>query len=92
MAVLELRAIDLDYCPRILQQRLRSRLHHASFPGAGGTKKQKRSYRAPHGRQTRNVRLVGSDDLVNGVFLSDHQLAQPAFEIFRMTSLPGGIQ
>src|SRR5580704_15337304 len=88
MAVLELSAIDLDYRARILQQRLCSRLHHTSFPAAGGTQKQKRSDRAPRGRQPRNIRLVGSDDLVDGVVLSDHQLAQPAFEIFRLASLP----
>src|SRR5580704_16292798 len=53
MAVLELSAIDLDYRARILQQRLCSRLHHTSLPAAGGTQKQKRSYRAPRGRQPR---------------------------------------
>src|SRR5882672_10365832 len=66
MAVLKLRAIDLDYGSRIVQQRFGCRLHDASLSGARRAEKQKVPNRPPNRGQPGQVRLISLDYLVNG--------------------------
>ena len=60
MAVLKLRAIDLDYCSRILQQRLGGGFHDASFSGAGGPEEQKVSDRPADRLEQEDLRFFAA--------------------------------
>jgi hypothetical protein len=91
MAVLELRAIDFDYCTRVLQQGLGGRLDNPSFSGAGRPQEEKVSDRPAHGRQSRDVSLVSSHDLVNCFVLSNDKVVEPVRQIFRLLSRLSGI-
>src|SRR5260370_42560524 len=91
MAVLKLRAIDLDYRSRIFQQGLGSRLDNASFSGAGRPQEQKVSDRPADGRQSREVRLISPHDLVNCLVLSNEEVTEFVLQILRLPSRPGGV-
>ena len=58
MRMLKLAAVDLDYCPGIPKQNLRSGFHDARLSGPGGTEEQKTPYRASWRVQ------AGTEDLV----------------------------
>src|SRR5260370_19332171 len=70
MAVLKLRAIDLDYGSRVLQQRLGGPLDNASFSRAGTPQEETISYRPSYPRQSRHRRLISPHDLVDCVTLA----------------------
>ncbi len=76
MAVLKLRAIDLDYCSRVLQQGLGGCLYDASLAGAGRPQEQKVSDWPADRRQSRHVSLVSPHDLVNCLLLSNDEVAE----------------
>src|SRR5947209_733743 len=91
MAVLKLRAIDLDYGSRIVQQRLGGGLHDASFSGAGRAEKQKIPNRPPNRGHPGQVRLISLDDLMNGFVLSHDEVAELVLQILRLSSRLAGI-
>src|SRR5258705_306028 len=92
MTVLKLRAIDLDYGSRILQQGLGSRLNNPSFSGAGRSKEQKVSDRPADRAQPRQMSLISPHDLVNCFVLSNDEAAKFVLQVLRLPSRPGGIQ
>jgi hypothetical protein len=71
MTVLKLRAIDLDYSSRILQQGLGGCLDDASLSGAGRSQEKKVSDRPAGRRESRHVSLIRPHDLVNRRVLSN---------------------
>src|SRR6266849_5980578 len=83
MAVLKLRAIDLDYCSRIFQQGLGRRLDDASFSGARRSEEQKISDGPADRGQSRQVSLINPHDLVNGFVLSNDKPAEFVLQILR---------
>ena len=92
MAVLKLRAIDLDYGSRVLQQRLGGRLDNASFSRAGRPQEEKVSDRPADRRQSRHVSLISPHDLVNCFLLSNDEVTEFVHQIIRLPSRLGGIQ
>jgi len=91
MAVLKLRAIDLDYCSRVLQQGLGGYLYDASLSRAGRPQEQKVSYRPADRRQPRHVSLVSPHDLVNCFVLSNDKVVESVLQILRLLSRLSGI-
>src|SRR6266566_260766 len=91
MAVLKLRAIDLDYGSRIVQQRLGGGLDNPGFSGAGRAKKQKVPNRPPNRGQPGQVRLISRDYLVNCFVLSHDEVTEFVLQIFRLSSRLVGI-
>src|SRR5438309_6357584 len=76
MTVLKLRAIDFDYCSRILQQGLGGCLYDASLSGAGRPQEQEVSDRPSDRGQSRQMSLVSPHDLVNCFVLSNDEVAE----------------
>src|ERR1700680_3423467 len=91
MAVLKLRAIDLDHRSRILQKGLGGCLHDASFSGARRAQEQKVSDRPTDRGQSRHVSLVSPHDLVNCFLLSNDEVAKLVLQIIRLSSRLTGI-
>jgi hypothetical protein len=76
MAVLKLRAVDLDDCSRIPQQGLGRGFHDPGFSGARRPQKEEISDRPAYWGQSRKVSLVSPDDLLNGFVLSNDEVAE----------------
>src|ERR1022692_1525300 len=86
VAMLELRAIDLNYRARIAHQAFRRGFHQPRLAASGGSQEQKiadRSSRAGHARQ---VSLVNADDLLNGLVLAYNPLVQIRVQLFSLKS------
>src|SRR5437899_4705769 len=92
MTVLKLRAIDLDYCARIVQQGLGGYLYDASLSGSGRTQEQKVSDRPAGRRQSRHVSLICPHDLVNCFVLSNDEVAEIVLQVLRRPTVLSGIQ
>src|SRR5260370_727734 len=91
MAVLKLRAIDLDYGSSVLQQRLGGRLDNASFSRARRPEEEKVSD-WPAGRgQSRHVSLISPHDPMNCFLLSNDEVAELVLQILRLPSRLSGI-
>src|ERR1700689_934197 len=91
VAVLELRAINLDNRAGILQHRFSRGFHDASLAGSGGTKEEEVSDRTTWRGHAGQVHLIDVDDLLYGFVLADDQPAQANFEGFRLSARPGRI-
>src|ERR1700681_2187192 len=81
MAVLKLRAINLDYRSRILQQGFGGCLYDASLSGTCRPQEQEVSDRPAGRRQSRQVRLVSPHDLVNCFLLSNDEVPESIFQV-----------
>jgi len=93
VAVLVFRAIDLDHCLGITQQRFGHRFHRAGFSRSRRPKEEKPAPYRPAGRRHSGEEgLVDSDDLLDGFVLPDNPLAHVIFERFRAAPHPGRIQ
>ena len=86
VAVLELRAIDLDHRPRVAHQAFRGGLHHARLARPGRPQKQKIADRTSRARHARQVGLVDVDDLLDGLLLAHDALAQIRFQFLGFES------
>ena len=72
MAVLELCAVDFDYCARVLEQSLRGRLDDSRLARSGGPQEQKVADRAARRAHPREIHLIDVDDLLDGLILTDN--------------------
>src|SRR5713226_9520051 len=86
MAVLELRAIDLDDRARVAHQALRRRLHQAGLSRARRAEKQEVSNRPPRTAHPRQVSLINVNDLLNRFILAYDALPQIPIEFLRFES------
>src|SRR5450432_1920725 len=91
MAMLELRAINLDHRARILHHRLRSGFHDASLARSSWTKEQEVSDRAARRGHPGEIHLIDVHDLLYGFILTDNQSAQAYFQGFRLSPRPSRI-
>jgi hypothetical protein len=91
MAVLKLRAVDLDDCSRIHQQGLGRGFHDAGFSGARRPQEEEISDRPAYRGQSRYVSLVSPDDLVNSFVLSNYEVAEFVLQVLRLSSRSAGI-
>src|ERR1700681_4958808 len=80
MTVLELRAIDLDHCTGVLQQRLSGSLYDPGFARPGRAQEQEIADGTPGGAHTGQMHLIDVYDLLNCLVLSDDHPAQVRFE------------
>src|SRR5947209_4274881 len=92
MAVLKLRAINLDYGSRILQQRLGGCLDDASFSRARRPQEEEICDRPADGGQSRHVSLISPHDLVNCFVLSNNEVAELALQVLRLPSILRRVQ
>src|SRR5258705_5481621 len=91
MAVLILRAIDLDCCPRILQQGFRGCLHEACLAGTRWPQEKKVCDRPANGGQPRKISLVSRHNLLNCILLSNDKRMKFACQILGLASRPCGV-
>ena len=80
VAVLKLRAVDLDHGAGIAHQALRRGFHQPRFAGARRSKKQEVANRPAGTGHARQVRLIDVDDLIDRLILSDNAFAQIAVQ------------
>src|ERR1700674_5784041 len=80
MAVLELRAVDLDHGARVLEQSLRSGLDDSRLARSGGPQEQKVADRAARRAHPGEIHLIDVDDLLDRLVLTDDHPAQVALE------------
>src|SRR5258707_15680455 len=92
MAVLELRAIDLDDGARVLEQRFGGRFHNASFSRSGRPQEQEIADGTTRSAHARQVHLVNVDDLLDRLVLPNNHSPEAAFERYRVPSRFGWIQ
>ena len=71
MAVLELRAIDLDHGARILHQRFGSRLDDPGLTGTGRPEKKEVADRPPGSAHPGQIHLIDIHDLLDRFVLTD---------------------
>src|SRR6185295_66591 len=76
MAVLELRAVNLDHGARIAHQALRRCFHQPGLTRAGWPQEQKVADWTGWRTHPGQVHLIDVDDLVDGLILPDNPLAQ----------------
>src|ERR1700693_322771 len=91
VAMLELRAIDLDNRTRILQHRLSGSFDNTSLAGSGGSEEEEVSDRTSWRGHPGQIHLIDVHDLLNGFILADNQAAQAYFQGFRLSPRPGRI-
>ena len=75
MAVLELRAVNLDHGPQIPNQALRGGFDHPRFARSRWSQEQEVTDRTSRAVHTSQVHLIDVDDLVDGFILPDEALA-----------------
>ena len=92
MTVLKLSAVNLDDCPRIPQQALRSGFYDTGFTRSGGSEKQEvRNWTRLRIHATQ-VHLIGANDCLDGFILADNEPAQTLLQVLSSTTYPGGVQ
>src|SRR5215470_6663707 len=92
MAVLELRAVNLDDCPRIAKERFCHGFHHAGLARTGWSKEKKISHGTPGSVQSGKKHLVDFNNFFDGRVLADNLAAQRGLEILRIGAAPGRIK
>ena len=88
VAVLKLRAIDLDDRAGVLHQRFGGGFHDARLTRSGGPEEQEVSDRTPGRRHAGQMHLINVDDLLDGFVLTDNHSAQAGFKSFCLSSGP----
>src|SRR5258707_598039 len=83
VAVLKLRAVDLQQGARLAEQRLRHSLHHASLAAAGGAEEKEVADRASRRMQPSKVNLIKRGYLLQRRLLTDDTAPQIAFKLPR---------
>src|SRR5580698_10580537 len=86
MAVLELRAVDLDHGARIAGKGLGRGFDEAGFSRARWSKEQEVANGTARACHARGEHLVNVDDLLDSFFLPDNPFTQIAVELFRVTT------
>src|SRR5689334_14027950 len=76
MTLLELRAVDLNNGTRISQETFRGRLYHSSLAGTGLPQEKETTNGPTSARHSGEERLVGVNDLLDGLVLTDYPLSQ----------------
>src|SRR6266852_8873510 len=76
VAVLELRAVDLDHGARVANQTLGHGLHQPGFSRAGGSEKKETPDGTRWAVHAREIGLIDVDDLLDGVVLADDALVK----------------
>jgi hypothetical protein len=84
--MLKLGAIDFQNRARVSDEGLGSCLDEAGFASPRGSQEQKVSNRTARARHAGEERLIDIHDLVDSVFLPDHQLSQIPLKLFRFMS------
>src|SRR5580693_10285578 len=91
VAMLELRAIDLDHRARVLQHRLSRGFHDASLAGPGWPEEQEVSDGTSRRSHPCEIHLIDVHDLLNRLILADNQAAQTYFQRFSFSPRSGRI-
>ena len=86
VAMLKLRAIDLDDRAGIAHQAFRGGFHQARFAGTGGSQEEQIADRPSGAGHAGQVRLINADDLLNGLVLADDSLPQIDVQLLRLKS------
>jgi hypothetical protein len=73
MTMLELGAVDLNNSSRISQETFRGRLYHSSLSGTGLPQQKETANRPAPARHSGKKRLVGVNDLLDGLVLADYR-------------------
>src|SRR5690348_4135987 len=76
MAVLELSAVDFDYCAPVPDQTLGRGLHEPRLTWAGRTEKEEIPDWPASRRQSREVSLISPHDMLNCLFLPYYATAK----------------
>ena len=92
VAMLKLRAIDLDDSTRVLEQRFRRRLNNSGLARTGGTKEQKVSNGPAWGIHPREMHLVDVDDMLNRLILPDDHSSETRLQSARLATCLRGVQ
>ena len=88
VAVLELRAVNLDNGARILQHRLSGGFHNASLAGSSRSKEEEVSNRTTWRGHSGQIHLIDVHDLLYGFILANNQSAQAYLQGFRLSPRP----
>ena len=83
VAVLKLRAVDLDHRAAVAHQALRRGFHQPRLAGAGRPQEQEVADRPSRARHARQIRLINVNDLLDRLVLADDSLAQIRVEFLR---------
>src|SRR5262249_1876116 len=86
MAMLELRAVDLDHRSRVSCQGFGSSFHQSRFSGSGWSQEQEIANRPARANHARQVRLVDVDNLLNRFILTHNLAAKTGLKILRVTA------
>ena len=92
MAVLELRAIDLDHRAAIPGQCLRGGFHQSRFARSSRSQEQKIANRPARADHTRQVGLINVDNLLDRFVLTNDLALQAGFQVLRLTARERRIQ
>src|SRR5262249_4256622 len=92
VAVLKLRAVDLDHCSGILEQNLGRGLDDSGFARSSRSEEQEVSDRTARRVQTRQVHLIYIYDLLDCLVLSNDHATEAAIQLCRVSSGFSGIQ
>src|SRR5690349_6270247 len=88
MAVLELRAVNLNDRPRIAKERFCHGFYHARLARAGGAKEKKVSHRTPRSVQPGKKHLVDFNNFLYGRVLANNLAPQRGFKVLRIRAAP----
>src|ERR1019366_1117180 len=86
VAMLELRAIDLNYRARIAHQAFRSGFHQPRLAAPGRSQEQKIADWSSGTGHAGEVSLIDADDLLNGLVLAYNPLTQIRVQLFSLIS------
>src|SRR3974377_1919693 len=92
MAMLELRAINLDDRARIMQQRFCDGLYHSGFSRSRGAEDQEISERATGRDHSSDIRFIGVDHLLDSLVLTDDKSTKARLEDLRSRAFLHRIQ